>query len=126
MPIVLKKYGVSAGVGAARIASRYVDEVQGWVEPFKRSKDYVGVAGFILGLVDAAAEFSKDGWVGETLALSSLPLVMDSFYEAIRHYAGGSPGGGKQGTQGKQGRWRLVQQGTPMVSAGPVAQISSY
>jgi len=115
------KYAISAGVGGAHVISSYADEVQGWTEPFRRSQDYVHLIGFGIGLVDAVAEFSAEGAIGEALALSSEPLLIRSLYEAARHYLAGGSSSPKKSAS-KAG-WKLVTQGA---GAGQPQVIARY
>jgi len=120
MPLkLIERLGIGAAMGGAEIVAMYADEYQGWTEPFKRSKDYLNLGAFVVGLADAGMEFSKGGWVGETLFIASEPLLIRSIYEALRHYVfkGGSKGGTKI-TSKKKGRWVLTEragQAAPVV-----------
>ena len=98
------------GLGGVHVATLYLDEAQGWDEPFKRSSDYPQTLGFVVGMADALLELSEKGEIGETLAVASEPLLIRSVYEAVRHYVGG--GSSKRGRRRTpKGRWKLVREG---------------
>jgi len=126
MVLRLGRLGVAGGVGGVHVASLYVDEIQGWKEPFRRSQDYVNLGLFLAGLADAGMEISKEGWIGETLAIASEPLLIRSIYEALRHYVFKSPGyrGGTKITSKKmtEGGWVLTRRG----AVGVVQTLTSY
>ena len=90
----------------------YLDETQGWVEPFKRAQDYPQTIGFVVGMADALLELTEEGEIGETLAVASEPLLIRSIYEAVRHYVGSPEEKAKRKAQAKlKGRWKLVREG---------------
>ena len=105
------RHATGFGLGGLHIGMVYLDETQGWVEPFKRTQDYPQAIGFVLGMADALLELSEDGEIGETLAVASEPLLIKSIYEAVRHYVG-SQSPKRAGRKPKQkGRWKLVREG---------------
>jgi len=102
------KYGISTGVGLVHVGTLLLDERQGWTEPFKRASDYPQLIGFGVGLaIDALDIGPEEGEIGEALALSSLPLLTRSIYEAVRHYVGG----GAKKVIARKGRWKLIKEG---------------
>ena len=98
------------GLGGVHVATLYLDETQGWDEPFKRAQDYPQTIGFVLGMADAMLELTEKGEFGETLAVASEPLLIRSIYEAVRHYVG-SPSPKRAGKKTAKGRWKLVREG---------------
>ena len=111
------------GLGGLHVGMLYLDEVQGWEEPFKRAQDYPQTIGFVLGMADALLELSEDGEIGETLAVASEPLLIRSAYEAVRHYVGSpSPKRGKKRTK-RKGRWQLVRVGEGTETQAPAATL---
>jgi len=103
MPIRPVKYAIAGGIGAAAVASRWVDLRQGWDVPFRRVQDYIGLGGFIVGLADAGLEISPGGEVGETVAIASTPLLLISIYQAVKYFLKKSPSKTKGG-KGKEAR----------------------
>ena len=97
----------------------FLDETQGWVEPFKRAQDYPQAIGFVLGMADALLELSEEGEIGETLAVASEPLLVKSIYEAVRHYVGS----GKKPKPKQKGRWKLVREGKGAQMRMPAAPL---
>jgi len=102
------KYGISAAIGIGHVATLFLDEKQEWTEPFKRASDYSALIGFGAGLVIDALDIEDD--IGEALALSSLPLLTRSIYEAVRHYVGGG-GAKKRKVVARKGRWKMIKEG---------------
>ena len=98
------------GLGGVHVGTVYLDETQGWEEPFKRTQDYPQTIGFVVGMADALLELTEKGEFGETLAVASEPLLMRSIYEAVRHYVG-SPSPKRAGKKTGKGRWKLVRAG---------------
>ena len=103
------RHATGFGLGGLHVGMVYLDEAQGWVEPFKRAQDYPQTIGFVVGMADALLELTEDGEIGETLAVASEPLLIKSIYEAVRYYVG-SPSSPK-GAPRKKGRWKLVREG---------------
>ena len=105
------------GLGGLHVGMAYLDETQGWEEPFKRAQDYPQTIGFVLGMADALLELTEKGEFGETLAVASEPLLMRSIYDAVRHYVG-SPSPKRAGKKTAKGRWKLVRTGQTGQGAG--------
>ena len=119
MPIKPVKLGTAGAVGIAQVGTLYLDETQGWDEPFQRSSDYPGLIGFGVGLVTQGLDIFEEGTpeeqASDALVCASEPMLIRSIYEAVKHYVAapaGKEGGGKS-----QGKWKLIKrgqkQGTP-------------
>jgi len=102
VPIKLVKYGVSGGLGTAFVIGEYVDEIQGWTEPYKRTQEWIATGGFIAGLICDAMDIDA----GEALGLASFPLFIRAIKKAVAHYVAGSSSGGRKRGGGKGG-WSL-------------------
>ena len=116
MPIKPVKVGTAGALGLAHVGTLYLDEVQGWEEPFKRASDYPSLIGFGFGLItegmDVFTEGSPEEEAADALLCASEPLLIRSIYEGLRYYlAPEAPvpreGGGGQG----QGKWKLIKRG---------------
>jgi len=105
LPVKLVKYGISGAVGVGYIIGEYIDEKQGWIEPYRRTQDWIPTVGFFVGLgcdVLMPEEGMKEA--GEALALSSFPLFLRSVKYGVKKLLAG---GGKK--KGKKGGWRLKE-----------------
>ena len=121
MGLELAGIGTSAVFGGVDIGTDYIDESQGWIEPFKRTKDWVRVAGLVLGIVgdeDVGKFLPKD--VSEGLIYSSIPMVERSAHDFVK-------GALAAHKEEEEGEWKLKKKGavpTPGGEAGIPAIIS--
>jgi len=106
VPLRLVKYGISAGVGVVNIVAQEIDLRQGWAEPYRRVQDYVGTVGFVTGIILDGFDIVPEE--GEALAISSLPLLIQSIRDAAKAYL---KGGGSSPRTSHPGHWRLVPSG---------------
>ena len=96
MVVTLTGTMASLLMGGADIGVEKLDAKMGWTKPFKRSKDYVRIAGVGGGIVMDL--FTKEGSmfqkIGEALFYSSLPMiersVMDVAMPSARVTGGGA------------------------------------
>ena len=124
MPVKPVKLGTAAALGGAHVATLYLDEVQGWDEPFKRSSDYPQTVGFALGLalegLDVFTEGTPEEQASDALLCGSAPLFIRSIYEAARHYLGPmAKKAKKKRVRTKGGQWKLVQVGEGAEAEAP-------
>jgi len=89
VPVKLVKVGTSAVVGLVDIGLEKLDEMKGWVEPFKNTHDIFRAGAFAFGLINELMGLGiVPSEVAESMMDASLPLLEKSIYGLVKSVTG--------------------------------------
>ena len=83
--VSLVKVGTALALGAANIAAEEYDKKTGKTMPLERVQDAVRLGALAIGFFGEEIGLPAD--VAESLLIASIPLAMETVYEAVKEYA---------------------------------------